>query len=736
MRFITLILIYVCIIVLPAFAADISRISSLYNLCDGIGDIKLDGDYAYITSSPSTLRIYNITDPDSPELVGSIPASGRIDRLINSVLWLKKNSTATAVDVSDPSSPEIINTFSCRGNYELGVVISDNLIVVSGLEWEEIAPDIIEKTEYFYIWDISDLDNPELFIPRSPELRGGSYVLDEGILYEYRNRHLSVVDLSNPRSPRLLTETDLSAHPLEISSDGELLFVSFRDQERGYFIGLVDVSDPEEPEVITTFDYNNVSDIHVNENLLSMTYENEHLVTLDISDPESPEVVLNINTSGQGHELSIDDNLLAVVEANGSIEFIDISNPDEPDQVGLLENCGRITAIDVEGDYAYVAGGLKGFLVVDISDIETPREVGNLRRTINGNEITVKNGYAYVSSSDSGLYIIDITNPEEPQYSGRITDDENHYTQLISDSEWLYYRSNRTTRIYDLSNPAEPEQVSVIDRPGYIQVEGSILYCTNNLSLYKYDIRDRNNPQLISQTRLIEGNEFSSVGSFIVDSNIMSFVYHSVFFGGGPLDDPDLSSSLYFADVSTPDTISLLSNTSLGGGHMGPILGLKNRQLFLKYNDDVRIYSTWNPLQRPSYHSQLGSTYDPRQIRFKDDYAIVADHTSLSIYDCSEVLSNPKAEVKLTPATFGIKSTYPNPFNSTATINYTLPVASDISLELYNLLGQLVQTIFEGKQEAGTHSLNLVGDDLVSGLYFVKLNVSGQTSTQKIMLIK
>ncbi len=79
---------------------------------------------------------------------------------------------------------------------------------------------------------------------------------------------------------------------------------------------------------------------------------------------------------------------------------------------------------------------------------------------------------------------------------------------------------------------------------------------------------------------------------------------------------------------------------------------------------------------------------------------------------------------------------YPNPFNSTTTITYNIPIATNVSLELYNLLGQRVQTLFEGYQQAGVHSTNLVANDLPSGLYFVKLSNTHQASTKKVMLIK
>ncbi len=88
------------------------------------------------------------------------------------------------------------------------------------------------------------------------------------------------------------------------------------------------------------------------------------------------------------------------------------------------------------------------------------------------------------------------------------------------------------------------------------------------------------------------------------------------------------------------------------------------------------------------------------------------------------------------PIEFAITGIYPNPFNSSTTINYSIPTAINISLGVYNLLGQRVQTLVEGQQQAGDHRTILKGNDLSSGLYFVKLSSDNQSSISKIMLVK
>ncbi|MBZ0265931.1 VWA domain-containing protein [bacterium] len=67
---------------------------------------------------------------------------------------------------------------------------------------------------------------------------------------------------------------------------------------------------------------------------------------------------------------------------------------------------------------------------------------------------------------------------------------------------------------------------------------------------------------------------------------------------------------------------------------------------------------------------------------------------------------------------------YPNPFNSEANISFNLPAKSTVSLKLYNLMGQELRHLEQGKFDAGLHSVNLNGNLLASGTYYVILGVT------------
>jgi hypothetical protein len=88
------------------------------------------------------------------------------------------------------------------------------------------------------------------------------------------------------------------------------------------------------------------------------------------------------------------------------------------------------------------------------------------------------------------------------------------------------------------------------------------------------------------------------------------------------------------------------------------------------------------------------------------------------------------------PGQFGLKGNYPNPFNATTKIEFALPVSSDVRLDVYNLRGQLVETLVDRNMEPGEHSITWDASSYSSGVYFYKLTAGGDVSTGRMTLLK
>jgi len=103
------------------------------------------------------------------------------------------------------------------------------------------------------------------------------------------------------------------------------------------------------------------------------------------------------------------------------------------------------------------------------------------------------------------------------------------------------------------------------------------------------------------------------------------------------------------------------------------------------------------------------------------------------------IVANSHEEVSVdlpVASSLSLSQSFPNPFNPITTMELTMPAAGSMQVEVYNLLGQSVATLATGYKKAGTYTLIWNATDASSGVYFVKAEAEGFTTTQKLMLLK
>ncbi len=94
------------------------------------------------------------------------------------------------------------------------------------------------------------------------------------------------------------------------------------------------------------------------------------------------------------------------------------------------------------------------------------------------------------------------------------------------------------------------------------------------------------------------------------------------------------------------------------------------------------------------------------------------------------------APVPPAPAGFALEQNFPNPFNPTTTIRYTLPQRSHVLLRIYNTLGQKVTDLVDGEEAAGAHSVIFDGRHFASGVYFYRIQTGEFSQTRKLLLLR
>jgi len=100
-----------------------------------------------------------------------------------------------------------------------------------------------------------------------------------------------------------------------------------------------------------------------------------------------------------------------------------------------------------------------------------------------------------------------------------------------------------------------------------------------------------------------------------------------------------------------------------------------------------------------------------------------------------DIISGISKVTQMIPANFMLQN-YPNPFNPTTAISYRFSAISEVSLIVYNTLGQKVRTLVNQSQEAGMHTVTFDASELANGVYFYKLSTGSFVQVRKMVLMK
>ena len=117
------------------------------------------------------------------------------------------------------------------------------------------------------------------------------------------------------------------------------------------------------------------------------------------------------------------------------------------------------------------------------------------------------------------------------------------------------------------------------------------------------------------------------------------------------------------------------------------------------------------------------------------------DTPSVEVFTLGDIVGVDDEEYAGVPNEYSLFQNYPNPFNPTTTIMYALPQRSDVTLEIYNITGQLVARVYRENQYAGYHEIrwngvNQSGRPVASGLYVYRLSAGDFVQTKKMLLLK
>jgi len=141
----------------------------------------------------------------------------------------------------------------------------------------------------------------------------------------------------------------------------------------------------------------------------------------------------------------------------------------------------------------------------------------------------------------------------------------------------------------------------------------------------------------------------------------------------------------------------------------------------------------------------VNGAWESRVGFFSFSYNSRADYYTISgkvVAITYELIVTNVSDNELSAKTYSLSQNYPNPFNPTTVIQYALPYESNVSISVYNTLGEVVKTFNEGAKQTGSYNVNFNGEGLSSGIYLYSINavsIDGKQNfqaTKKMILIK
>ncbi len=750
---------------LPSFAQDrhnIERIGYWGAGVDYIWDMAIQGDYAYLASGESGLRIIDVSDPEQMELVSFYDVGGSAKGIAveGDFAYVADGSRGLEiVDVSDPRNLEEVSLIQSDWDAE-DVALKDGHVYVL----ESFRDD--ESREEYSRLRIVDIENPsEPRVIGSCQFDGWFYFirLADNSDYAYTigwsddNQHVNVIDISELERPVLVEDNSWQeiGRICDMVIEGDHAYTTNRNGIEPFQV--LNLSDPLNPEKVGACRLNNgrVFGLAVNgdyayvANIEAPAYADTIAIfTIDISDLDRPRQIGSCGVTGDYSEvIAVSGEHLYVGTMGDGLRVVDVSEPDNPEEVGFCNPrwMGDVGIIGT-GDYLYA-----GWDIFDVSDPNQPELVGNfepedIRQVYSG---IIRGERLYYSPSPpygSPIYIFEITGPLEPQLIDVCNILRDQYAFDVSD-DLIYFASNDTLKIMDISDPDDPQPIGFYTNEeinewwknvGLIKVIGE--YVLISITWEDWDnpedgiyggirIVDISDPTQPVEVATYNPEEYYSYSNLAFSNDFFCYIssiyiepvyqHKLVIFNFSDPSQPEIAS--IYEDIEQPKSVKVSGDFAfIADGSAG-----------IKVIDLSDIYHP----ELVGYYDTPGYAVD---IYVSDHIAYVADETMLGVYDCSLAMGLGVDDPTATqPVKLNLLSAYPNPFNSQTTVTFTLPQAGKVNLTMFDMLGREVNRISpSGWLQSGEHNINIDANRLATGNYLLRLQSGNETQVQPITLVK
>ena len=392
---------------------DGKRMYSFIN--EGVGgDITL--------SCPYHLQVTDISDPASPRMIAS-PDQLRLHcvrdlKAVGNRLYVVDWHGLSLVDVSNLSAPRVLDRFGSPPQIE-GMALKGDF-VFTGTDFRENSlnvfnVNITHPPDFPGASALGSAPYLTIYEAYPPGTASGLAVSGDYLFVPQRDEGLSVVDISQPRLPKVVVHEpnigNQSGYVQRAAVVGETLFLTINWEQ----VAMVDIHDPTRPRSLGMLPgISSVYDLASADGLLYILGGDPGtFIVLNVEDPLAPKEITRVSFSlgSSGARLSITGKR-AYISGVGSgtksdLTIFDLSDPTDPKQVGMMAGFDNVWDIAGQGDTIMVACAFyveSDIWVVDAKNPSQPELVGHLKTPGMSTRVDADENFFYLSANQGGLW--------------------------------------------------------------------------------------------------------------------------------------------------------------------------------------------------------------------------------------------------------------------------------------------------------------------------------------------
>lgn len=373
-----------------------------------VNGVAIKDNFAFLASGEGGLVILDVSTPSSPTLVTSYAPGGIVsDMAINGNTAILANietggQSVRLVDISNPRSPQPLSTISAPAAASYVLSFGSRLFVT-------------HRDSIVRSYEISDLRAPRAEFSWGPSVAGPPLRVDNLVFFDRIFQGDTYITVADPiTGAETLTHWGLLGAFASVQLN-RTVYVAFGSGG----IGVLDVSNPRAPRLVRNLPGSRYNQLALAGSHLIAANPNSGLDIFSLADPSQPAFVRSFPIPGGASDVAISGSLAFVAASASGLRVLNIADPTNPQFVGAYSPVSGIAAdIKVRGNDLFAAFKSAGLRVLDISNPSALAEAAHIG--IYAEKLALDENRLYLAPApgDPIVHGFDVTTSASPVYLG------------------------------------------------------------------------------------------------------------------------------------------------------------------------------------------------------------------------------------------------------------------------------------------------------------------------------